>query len=218
MFEKISEVELYRNNVISLSKVLFSTREGKIFERDVVRHLGAVSIVPLLDDGKTVVLMSQFRASLGRPLIEVPAGKRDVVDEAPELTAIRELEEELGLRCSLLIKLGEFENSPGFTDEHSFAYLALGLSLGKVAPQSVEEMEASIVTVDLSRVPELISQGLISDAKTIIGLARTADFMARDHDQRRMLYPHAWPHGNFEQLSITDASGVSEWASLLASL
>ena len=144
MFQKITEIELYKSNAITLVKALFSSPGDKIFERDIIRHLGAVSVVPLLADQETVLLLSQFRASVGRTLIEVPAGKRDVTDEAPELTAVRELEEEMGLKCSSLVKLGEFENSPGFTDEHSHSYLGRGFSIGKIAPQSVEEKESSI--------------------------------------------------------------------------
>lgn len=212
MFDKISEVELYRNNVISLFRVVFSTRDGKVFERDVVRHLGAVSIVPVLDDGNSVALLSQFRASLGREIIEVPAGKRDVVGEPPEITAVRELEEELGLRCSSLRKLGEFENSPGFTDEHSVSYLAQGFSLGNLSPQSVEEKESSIVVARLSRVPELISSGIITDAKTIIGLSRASDCLKRDPEERDSLYPLVWSASDTGIQSCGDAVEVSSWS------
>ncbi len=218
MFEKISEVELYRNNVISLFRVVFSTHDGKVFERDVVRHLGAVSIVPVLDDGNSVALLSQFRASLGREIIEVPAGKRDVVGEPPEVTAVRELEEELGLRCSSLRKLGEFENSPGFTDEHSISYLAQGFSFGNLSPQSVEERESSIVIARLTRVPELISSGIITDAKTIIGLSRASDCLKRDPKEQDSLYPLVWSASDSGSRGFADAVELSSWSQSLKAL
>lgn len=217
MFEKVSEVELYRNNVITLVKASFKTREGRVFERDVVRHLGAVSIVALLDDSERVVLMSQFRAAFGRPLIEVPAGKRDISAEPPEITGVRELEEETGLRCASLVRLGEFENSPGFTDEHSYAYLARGLSLGTIDPQSVEELESSVVIAELRRVEQLISDGIITDGKTIIALARTADFLACEPEARESLYPTVWRSDS--QVSIDqDSVEVGGWAESLSTL
>lgn len=218
MFQKISEVELYRNNVISIVKALFSTGDGSVFERDVVRHLGAVSIVPLLADNRSVLLLSQFRASLGKNLIEVPAGKRDVANEPPQITAVRELEEEMGLRCSELIKLGEFENSPGFTDEHSFSYLARGLTFGQMAPQSVEEVESSIVSVELSKVEGLISAGIISDAKTIIGLARVEDYLSSDARDRDALYPIAWSDHESPCEKLADSDEVISWSRTLPEL
>lgn len=218
MFQKISEVELYRNNVISIVKALFSTRDGSVFERDVVRHLGAVSIVPLLEDNRSVLLLSQFRASLGKNLIEVPAGKRDVANEPPQITAIRELEEEMGLKCSALVKLGEFENSPGFTDEHSFSYLARGLTLGQMSPQSVEEVESSIISVELSKVQGLISAGIISDAKTIIGLARVADYLSSDPVKRDALYPIAWSGHEPPYDTLADSNEVVAWSRSLPEL
>ena len=218
MFQKLSEVELYRNSVISLVKALFSTHDGSVFERDVVRHLGAVSIVPLLEDNKSVLLLSQFRASLGRNLIEVPAGKRDVANEPPQIAAIRELEEEMGLRCSALIKLGEFDNSPGFTDEHSFSYLARGLTLGQMAPQSIEEVESSIISVELSKVQGLISDGIISDAKTIIGLSRVAGYLSSGPQERDMLYPIAWSSNKSTFGTLADSDEVAFWSHSLPRL
>lgn len=215
MFNKTSEVELFRNNVITLVKTSFSSPSGRDFERDVVRHVGAVSIVALLEDCRRVVLLHQFRAPLGKSLLEIPAGKRDVAGEPPETTAVRELEEELGLRCTSLFKLGEFENSPGFTDEHSYSYLARGLSLGTPDPQSVEESEAKVVVVDLERVERLISNGVITDAKTIIGLYRAIDFLACDGTLRAELYPKVWVSGVAEVQENVDSKDVIGWADSL---
>lgn len=184
---KIDERQLYTNSVISLVKVRYSSFEGVEFERDVVRHVGAVSVVPVLADLEHVLVMSQFRAPLGGSLLEVPAGKRDIPDEPPESCALRELEEELGVKASVLFELGEFDNSPGFTDEHSHSFLAKGLSLGAKDPQSIEEQGASTLLVRLSDVPLLISQRVITDAKTIIGLSRAREMLSLDvHAQAEM--------------------------------
>lgn len=186
---KVSETEKYSNSVISLVTVKFESPEGLTFEREVVKHIGAVCVVPLLEDNRHVLVMSQFRAAMGRELIEIVAGKRDVSGEAKEKTALRELEEEIGVRCGELLDLGEFENSPGFTDEHSYCFLAKGLSLGVKSPQSIEEKESSIFSVDLYDLPRLISERVVTDGKTIIGLSRARDYLFADPNGRDSLFP-----------------------------
>jgi ADP-ribose pyrophosphatase len=136
----------------------------------VVHHPGAVSVVPVIDDGAAVLLVRQYRAAVDRELLELPAGKRDVDGEAPEVTAGRELEEEVGQRAGRLEKLAEFLNSPGFSDEHSFVYLGLDLEPCASSLQGVEEEHMTVERVPLHQVPELIASGAIEDAKTIIGL------------------------------------------------
>lgn len=186
---KVSETEKYSNSVISLVTVKFESPEGLTFEREVVKHIGAVCVVPLLEDNRHVLVMSQFRAAMGRELIEIVAGKRDVSGEAKEKTALRELEEEIGIRCGELLDMGEFENSPGFTDEHSYCFLAKGLSLGVKSPQSIEEKESSIFSVDLYDLPRLISERVVTDGKTIIGLSRARDYLFADPNGRDSLFP-----------------------------
>ena len=148
----------------------YAAPDGAEFERDVVHHPGAVSVVPVLDGGATVVLVRQYRSAVDRELLEIPAGKRDVDGEAPEVTAGRELEEEVGLRAGRLVKLGEFFNSPGFCDEHSHVYMGLDLEPCTTSFQGVEETHMTIERVAMADVPALIASGAIVDAKTIIGL------------------------------------------------
>ena len=142
-----------------------------------VHHPGAVSAVPLLADG-TVVLVRQYRAALDEDLLEIPAGKRDVVGEEPSLTAARELEEEIGMRAGRLELLAEFYNSPGFSDEHSYVFLAEDLVETETDLQGIEEQHLVVERVALTDVPAMIADGRLRDAKTIIGLTlamRTLD-------------------------------------------
>ena len=126
-FRKLAEREVYRGSLISVAVGRFAAPDGEEFERDVVHHPGAVSVVPIVDEGKGVMLVRQYRAAVDRDLLEIPAGKRDVAGEPPEVTARRELEEEIGMRAGRLEQLAEFYNSPGFCDEHSFVFMALDL-------------------------------------------------------------------------------------------
>lgn len=174
-FSKVGEREIHRGPLLTMFEGTFTDPHGGRFTRELVHHPGAVSVVPLLDDGATVLLVRQYRAAVERDLLEIPAGKRDVAGEAPELTAHRELAEEVGMRAGQLEPLAEFYNSPGFCDEHSFVFLASDLSAVPASAQGIEEEHMTVEKVALADVPRLIAEGEIVDAKTIIGL-----LMARD--------------------------------------
>lgn len=168
-FHWVDETVLHRGHVIDLTKVTVEAPDGQRFERDVVHHPGAVAVVPVHADG-TVTLVRQYRTPLQVDLLEIPAGKRDVDGEAPEVTAGRELAEEVGLSAGRLVKLAEFYNSAGISDELSHVYLALDLSPVPTEAQGVEEAHMTIETVALADVPSLVADGTLRDAKTIIGL------------------------------------------------
>ena len=171
-FRKLGEAEVWRGAVIWAGAGRFLAPDGTEFERDVVHHPGAVSVVPVLDEGSgpVVVLVRQYRAAVDMDLLEVPAGKRDVAGEAPEVTAGRELEEEIGYRAGRLEKLAEFYNSPGFCDEHSHIYLGLDLEPTETSFHGIEEHHMTLERVRLADAPALIAAGQVTDAKTIIGL------------------------------------------------
>ena len=173
-FRRLSEVSRYAGSLISLGTGTFEAPDGSTFERDVVHHPGAVSVVPLVEEGATALLVRQYRAAVDRDLLEIPAGKRDVTGEPPEETARRELIEEIGMRAGRLEKLAEFYNSPGFCDEHSFVFMGLDLEPCASDTQGIEEQHMTIERVGLDEVPSLIARGTIVDAKTIIGLMLAA--------------------------------------------
>ena len=168
-FEHLRDHLLVEGHVVSMFRSEFRAPNGEAFSREVVRHPGAVSVVPLLDDGD-VVLVRQYRAPLDRFLLEIPAGKRDVAGEPPEETARRELAEEVGLVAAELVPLTVFHNSVGFCDEESHVFLGTGLSRTEVDLQGIEEQNMTEVRVALRDTPALIAAGEITDAKTVIGL------------------------------------------------
>ena len=176
-FGKLSEREIHRGHVISTAVGTFVAPDGTEFERDLVHHPGAVSIVPLLDGG-TVILVRQYRAPLDDYVLEIPAGKRDVANEEPIVTAQRELAEEIGMTADHVELLAEFYNSPGFSDEHSYTFLARGLHETPMQRDGIEEQSMEIDRVPLAVVPSLIRAGEITDAKTIIGLMMARDRLA----------------------------------------
>jgi ADP-ribose pyrophosphatase len=142
-------------------------REGdRTYIREVVHHPGSAVILPVLDDG-TIALVKQYRHPAVKYLLELPAGTLND-RERPEVGAARELEEELGLVAGKLEKLSEFFVSPGFCEEKMWLYLATDL---KQTEQRLEEDEViEIVRLPIDRALQMISEGEIEDAKTIIGL------------------------------------------------
>jgi ADP-ribose pyrophosphatase len=168
-FRKVAERRVHQGSLISVAVGTFEAPDGSTFQRDIVRHPGAVSIVPV-DDDRSVFLVRQYRAAIDADLLEIPAGKRDVEGEPPEETARRELEEEVGMRAGRIQKLAEFYNSPGFTDEHSWVFLARDLEASAVSAHSPEEEQMTVERVPLDEVPALIASGRLVDAKSIIGL------------------------------------------------
>lgn len=167
-FSSEHERSVHVGAVIEVAVGTFRAPDGSTFERDIVHHPGAVSVVPVTADGD-VLFVRQYRAALDRVLLEIPAGKRDEADEPPELTAHRELEEEVGRSAGSMRLLAEFHNSPGFSDEHSFVYLATDLVEAEQDRQGIEEEHMVLETHPLSSVPDLIASGELTDAKSIIG-------------------------------------------------
>lgn len=151
------------------------------FDRHVVLHPGAVVVVPV-DAGGHALLVRQYRVAAGAELLEVPAGKRDVVGEPPEVTAARELEEEVGRRAGRFRLLCEFFNSPGFTDEYTHVFLATELVECARAAVSAEEAAMTVESVALADVETLIASRELVDAKSIIGLLLARTVLADGHD------------------------------------
>jgi ADP-ribose pyrophosphatase len=172
-FRKLGETELLRSTLIQVAAARFQGPDGEEFERDIVHHPGAVVVVPLTAAG-TVLMVRQFRAAIDAELLELPAGKRDVHGEPTEITAARELAEEVGRQAGRLDLLARFYNSPGFTDELSWLYLARDLTAVPEDRQGAEEQHMTVEEVPLAEVPAMIRAGTIIDAKSIIGLTLTA--------------------------------------------
>jgi len=168
---------LHRGRYLEFRSLTVERADGSRATRDIVGHPGAVAIVALDDDGR-VLLVRQFRVAAEQALLEIPAGKRDVDGEPPEITARRELEEEVGMRAGSLRKLAEFYNSPGFCDELSQVFLATGLEKAELTAHGVEEEHMTIETVALADVPRIISSGVLVDAKSIIGLTLAREALA----------------------------------------
>lgn len=152
-----------RFDVVRLS---YQSADGQTHQREVARHPGAVTILPLLEDGR-VCLIRNYRVAVDQTLIELPAGTLEP-GEDPLVTARRELEEETGYRCAALEQLCEFFMSPGILSERMLLFLATGLTAGPPRLEAGEQIENLLVSwQDAMR---FIERGEIHDAKTLAGL------------------------------------------------
>ena len=148
-----------------------TVREGdKTYVREVVHHRGSAVILPAFEDG-TIALVRQYRHPAVKYLLELPAGGLDD-RERPEEAAGRELEEELGLVAGKLEKLCEFFVSPGLCAEKMWLYLATEIT--KTAPRPEDDEVIEVVRLPITRALQMITDGEIEDAKTIIGLMLAA--------------------------------------------
>jgi 8-oxo-dGTP pyrophosphatase MutT (NUDIX family) len=177
-FRYLDEEVRYEGWRVHMVNARFESPTGTVFDRDIVRHPGAVAVVPVTDAG-TVMLVRQYRGALDRELLEIPAGTRDVEGEPPETTAARELEEEVGVRARQLRLLATTANTPGFCDELTMVYLATGLEAGAPSRHGDEEDHLEVVELALADVDDAIGRGRIIDAQTIIGLLLARDVRAR---------------------------------------
>jgi ADP-ribose pyrophosphatase len=167
--EVLASEELYHGRIFDVS--LYTVREGEqTYKREVVHHPGGAGVVAVFDDGR-IALVRQYRHPTVRYLLELPAGRLSP-PERPEECAARELEEEIGVRANRLEKLAEFFTTPGFCEEKLWVYLATELVETAQNLEGDEQLE--VVYVTFTRAFEMISDGEIEDAKTIIGITMAA--------------------------------------------
>jgi ADP-ribose pyrophosphatase len=140
--------------------------DGQVVRRQVIRHPGAVLILPLLENDQ-VCLIRNHRVAVGKTLIELPAGTIDPPDE-PYATAVRELREETGHTAARWRELPGFYMSPGILRERMHVFVAEDLAPGDPAREAGETIDNLIVP--WSEALAMVERGEIEDAKTLCGL------------------------------------------------
>ncbi len=168
-FRTTGEEVVARGWAITLTRAGFLDPEGVAFDRDVVRHPGAVAVVAVTDDD-SVVLVRQYRPALDQWILEVPAGTCDVAGEPDIDAARRELAEEVGYAADRLDLLTRTAMTPGFCDQISSVYLATGLTPVPLDRQGIEEGYMRIEHIPLARFDALVDDGTVIDATTILGV------------------------------------------------
>jgi ADP-ribose pyrophosphatase len=166
----IGSRRIYDGRTINLRVDTVTLPDGKAATREIVEHPGAVSIVPVLEDG-TVILVNQFRAPINKITLEIPAGKLEP-GESPEACAARELEEETGFTAGKLVHKATFYTTPGFSDEIMYLFIATQLQPTGAHPDEDEFL--ALERIKLEVLLEMADRGEINDAKTLVGIYSAA--------------------------------------------
>ena len=147
---------------------------GEVAVREYIKHSGGVGIVPVIDGN--VILIRQFRISIERELIELPAGRLEL-NENPMECAARELEEEIGYRAGQLISLASYFASVGNSNERMYLFLALDLVKTERHLEADERIREVVMSLDV--VKEKLANQEFEDSKTIIGLREALAHLER---------------------------------------
>ena len=165
-YRLVEKQVVFNGSKVRLELHQLQNGQGKRTQREVCVHPGAVVILPLLADGR-VVLIRNRRYTVGQTLVELPAGTLEKGQD-PMACAARELVEETGYRAARLKPLGGFYSSPGILTEKLYAFAAYDLRTESTALEEGEEIEVQPTAWDDAI--GMIGEGLIQDGKTIATL------------------------------------------------
>jgi ADP-ribose pyrophosphatase len=172
----VSSEVLFQGRVFTLKRDRIVEPGGIKAVREIIAHPGSVVVLPVLSDGRIVVIR-QYRHAAGQYLWELVAGHKEP-NESFLTGAHRELEEETGYTARKVRKLLEVFPSPGLLGERMVIFLAQGLKKGKARPEDDEKITQRILT--LKEAERWIRNGTIRDSKSVSGILYYARFIARE--------------------------------------
>ena len=172
----LSSKTLFDGKVIHLHLDDILLPDGKIGFREYCTHNGAVCVIPLDSDGN-VICVRQYRYAIGKPLLEIPAGKLDSPEENPDDAVRRELREETGASSEKITYLGLYYGSPALLNEKIYMYLAEDLSFGDSSPDEDEFLE--VIRIPLKKMVDMVLSGEIEDGKTQSAVLRAQAILDR---------------------------------------
>lgn len=176
----VSSEPIYNGRILDVQRWQVTCPNGNPAAREIVVHKGAAAVVPVYEDG-TTLLVRQHRVAVDRVTLEIPAGKLDSVGEDPLDCAVRELEEETGLKAEKMTLLTSLLTTPGFCTEKIGIYLAQGLSQGDTHPDEDEFL--GLVRIPLDDAIAMVMRGEIRDSKTICGLMMAREVIRSQKEQ-----------------------------------
>lgn len=165
------EVDIFNGRILHVFNNTVILPNGNESTREIIRHIGAVCVIPVTDDGK-VIIERQFRYPINEVITEIPAGKLDSADEDRLEAAKRELREETGYSADEWIDMGIYFPAAAYSDERITMYLAKGLHKGE---QELDEDEfLNVELVPLSDLVDQVMSGEITDGKTQVAVLKAA--------------------------------------------
>ena len=177
----ISSEQKFAGKILDVRLDIIRLPDGRVAEREYVRHNGAVAIMAVKNDG-SIIMEEQFRYAQGRTFLEIPAGKLDFPDEDHLEAAKRELREETGAVAESMTYLGEYIPSPAILGEKIYMYLAEGLTFGETDLDDDEFINVS--SYSLEELVDMVMNGEITDGKTQIAVLKL-DRIRKDRQSRK---------------------------------
>ncbi|MCQ2461096.1 MAG: NUDIX hydrolase [Clostridia bacterium] len=169
--KQLSSEEIFDGVILHVVKDKISLSNGSTSTREVIRHIGAVCIIPVTDNNEAIV-ERQYRYPFDEVITEIPAGKLDSKTEDRLEAAKRELREETGITADKWTDIGEFYPAAAYSDERITMYLAQGLHYGE---QDLDDDELlNVKKVPLSDLVDEVMTGKIPDSKTQVAILKAA--------------------------------------------
>lgn len=162
----VSSQKVFEGRAITLRIDTIEKDFGERITREIVEHNDCIAAV-VLDDKRNVILVRQYRRASGKALLEIPAGVLEE-GEALEDCVKRELQEEIGYLPGKITKLGGVYAAPGYCTEFMNLFLTSDLKESRLIAEDTDEIE--VVAVPISKIPAMIENGEICDAKSVAGL------------------------------------------------
>jgi ADP-ribose pyrophosphatase len=164
---------IYEGRAFDVQRVHVHLPDGRNAIYDLVKHPGAVTLVPV-DDAGNIWFVRQYRVGVGASLLELPAGTLEP-GEDPEPAAAREIREEIGMAATKLQLLGEFYMAPGYSSEHMWVYLATGLRADPLPGDDDEFLKTEAIPV--AEALQMARTGKIMDGKSLASLIMAEPFI-----------------------------------------
>lgn len=164
---------IYQGPVFGLRRDDVIEPSGLRARREVIAHPGSVVVLPVLDDGR-IVMIRQYRHATRQYLWELVAGRKEP-EETPKRGAARELLEETGYRAKKLTVFLELFPTPGFLEERMYLVLAKGLKAGEARPEEDEKIE--VRAYKAKEITEMMKKGRLKDGKSIAGILYYLTFL-----------------------------------------
>src|SRR5699024_4949767 len=160
----INTEKIFQGKVVDLQVDNVTLPNGKTAKRELIKHPGAVAVIPITKENK-IVFVEQYRKPLEKTILEITTGKHEK-GEKPEITAVRELEEETGYTANNLSFVTSFYTSPGFADELMHVYFTNDLKKLEQPVAGDEDEFVEVVELTLSEAKHYKKEQRIHDAKT----------------------------------------------------
>lgn len=171
---KDHQTPVYTCKIFSIREEDVSLPNGKTTRQSWIDHKPTVAVIPV-NDKNELLLIKQFRSPAGQNLLEIPAGSFDNDGESPVACAQRELAEETGYRAGKLTRLFAGYLLPGYCNEFMHFFLAEDLVYDPLTPDEDEFIE--LIPVSFTRAEELLKNGDLIDAKTVLGIMLARNYL-----------------------------------------